>query len=152
MNPNTPFARKPRKQLGPLLVTSTEPAIEWGDYARIKPGVYPAFCRWAKHYRDPRFRRWTCLLRFDVLSDDLMRVLARVPMWMNLGAGERPHAKRTSRYFKEWIRANGNRSPPRKDRLSPTVFTRRMVRVEIADTRGLVPYSKVLKILAWETD
>lgn len=141
----------PQKRRGPVLVRRPEPEILWPDYDRIEPGIYSAYCRWAKHYRDQGFKRWTCLLRFDVLSDDLMRVVARVPLWMNLGERERPHAGRRSRYFKEWIRANGGRSPPRKDRLSPTVFTRRMARVEIADTKGEVPYSKVLKILAWET-
>jgi hypothetical protein len=144
------MTRAPQRQPGPVLVPRAEPEIQWRDYDRIEPGIYPAYCRWAKHYRDPGFKRWTCLLRFDLLSDDLMGVLARVPFWMNLGERERPHAGRRSHYFKEWIRANA-RPPARRDRLSPTVFTRRMARVEIGDTKGEAPYSKVLKILAWET-
>jgi hypothetical protein len=144
------MTRTPQRQLGTVRVLQSEPAIQWGDYDRISPGIYPAYCRWARHYHDPGLRRWTCLLRFDVLSEDSMRVVARVPLWMNLGEHERPHAGRRSRYFREWIRANG-RPPARRDRLSPTVFVRRMARVEIADTKGEVPYSKVLKILAWET-
>ena len=79
-------------------------------------------------YRDPAFRRWTCLLRFDVLSNDMLRVVARVPCWMALGAREKPHAGRRGIYFREWLRANGG-PPIRADRLSPRVFLRRMARV-----------------------
>jgi hypothetical protein len=145
------MTRTPQRQLGPVLVLpQAEPAIQWRDYARIEPGVYPAYCRWGRHYRDPGFKRWTCLLLFDVLSDDLTRVLARVPMWMNLGEREKPYAGRRRKYFKEWVRANG--SPPmRCDRLSPKVFTRRVARVEVDDTKGDTPYSKVRRIISWET-
>ena len=134
----------------PLLVARTEPGIEWRDYDRITPGVYSAYCRWAKHYQDRGFKRWTCLLRFDVLSDDLMRVLACVPMWMNLGSRDRPHAGRRGTYFAQWVRANDG-PPARQDRLSPRVFTGRVGRVEIGDTNGDAPYSVVRKILSWET-
>jgi hypothetical protein len=144
------MTQKPQRQLGPVLVPRVEPEIQWRDYDRIEPGIYPAYCRWAKHYRDPGFKRWTCLLRFDVLSDDLMRVLARVPLWMNLGARDKPHAGRRKRYFKEWVRANGE-PPVRRVRLSPKVFTGRMVRIEIGDTKGDAPYSVVRKIVSWET-
>ena len=48
-------------------------AIEWREYPRIVPSEYLAHCYWAKRYRDPCMRRWTCLLRWDVLSDDLER-------------------------------------------------------------------------------
>jgi hypothetical protein len=135
---------------GPVLLPRAEPEIQWRDYDRIEPGIYPAFCRWAKHYRDPGFKRWTCLLRFDVFSDDLMRVMARVPFWMNLGAREKPHAGRRKRYFKEWVRANGE-SPARQDRLSPKVFVGRMARIEVGDTKGDAPYSVVREIVSWET-
>jgi hypothetical protein len=141
---------KSRSQDGRGVIPKYEPAIQWRDYDRIEPGVYPAYCRWAKCYRDPEFKRWTCLLRFDVLSDDLLRVLARVPFWMNLGAHDRPDAGRRKRYFKEWVLANGE-PPLRKDRLSPRVFTRRMARVEVGDTKGHAPYSVVRRIVAWET-
>src|SRR5438309_4461 len=114
---------KPQRNFGPVLVSQAEPEIEWQNYDRIEPRVYPAYCRWAKHYRDPGFKRWTCLLHFDVLSDDLMRVIARVPWWMNLGSRDKPHAGRRKRYFKEWILANGG-PPARYDRLSPKVFTK----------------------------
>jgi len=138
------------KQFGPVLLSHTEPAIEWRDYDRVEPGIYPAYCRWAKHYKDPGFKRWTCLLRFDLLSADLLRVLACVPFWMNLGAGEKPNAGRRKRYFLEWVRANYG-PPMRSDRLSPKVFTGRMAQVEIGDTKGDAPYSVVRKILSWKT-
>ena len=92
-------------------------------------------------------------LRFNVLSDDLLRLLGSVPCWLNLSGGEKPFAGRRSRYFAEWIRANGI-APTRGDRLSPRVFVGRMTRVEIGDTdptKSPVPYSVVRKILSWET-
>jgi hypothetical protein len=116
----------------------------------MEPGVYPAYCRWAKHYRDPGFKRWTCLVLFEVLSGDLVRVVAHVPFWMNLGARDKPQAGRRRRYFKEWVRANGQ-PPTRQDRLSPKVFTGRIAHIEIGDTKGDAPYSVVRKIVSWET-
>jgi hypothetical protein len=142
-----------QKVSGPTLVPRDEPEIEWRDYPRIQPGSYFAYCRWAKKYHDRGFRRWTCLLRFNVLSDDLLRSLGSVPCWLNLSGGEKPFAGRRSRYFAEWIRANGM-APMRGDRLSPRVFVGRMTRVEIDDTdpaKSAAPYSVVRKILSWET-
>ena len=126
-------------------------AIEWTAYPRIEPGEYLANCYWAKRYRDPAMRRWTCLLRWDVLSGDLMTTVARcIPLWFGLGDGEKPHASRRGKYLREWVRANG--SPPgRGDRLSPNVFTRKIARVQIGDTNSPVPYSVVRRILQWET-
>src|SRR5271157_6233511 len=53
-----------------------EPEIEWREYPLIQSREYPSYCRWAKRYRDPAFRRSTCLLRWDVLTDDLLAVIA----------------------------------------------------------------------------
>lgn len=72
-------------------------AIEWKDYPRIPPGEYRAYCKWGKQYLDPGFRRWTCLLRWDVLADDLFKVIACVPQWFPLGTREKPHASRRVR-------------------------------------------------------
>ena len=105
-----------QERSGRAVVRRTDSEIGWQDYPRIDPGLYFAYCRWAKHYRDRAFHRWTCLLRFDVLSSGL-RPFACVPLWLNLGYGEKPHAGRRSRYFAEWIRANGA-GPTRRDRLS----------------------------------
>jgi len=137
---------------GPHLLPQPEPQVEalWDHYPRLQAGVYPTYCRWARHYWDNGFKRWTCLLRFDVLSADLIRTIACVPWWINLGSEQEPHAKRRSRYFQEWVRANG-KLPLRTDRLSPRVFTHRMALVEIGDTSGVAPYSVVRKIIEWQT-
>jgi hypothetical protein len=124
--------------------------IEWKDYPRIAPGEYRACCKWGKQYRDPGFRRWICLLRWNVLTEDLLRVIACVPLWFPLGAGDKPRASRRGKYLPEWIRANGG-PPARGDRLSPGVFVHRLARVEIGDTEGPVPYSVVRRIIEWET-
>jgi hypothetical protein len=129
----------------------TDDVIEWADYPRIEPGEYFAHCYWGNRYRDRDFKRWTCLLRWAVLSEDQQRTIAKpIPLWFPLGDGEKPRAPRRGKYFPEWVRANGG--PPLKgDRLSPRVFTRRIARVEIGDTKSLVPYSTVRKIIRWET-
>ena len=125
--------------------------IEWRAYARIPPGEYFANCYWAKRYRDPGMKRWTCLLRWDVLSGDLLNTIARcVPLWFALGDGDKPRASRRGKYLPEWVRANGG-PPGRGDRLSPNVFTRRVARVEVGDTGSLIPYSVVKRIIHWET-
>jgi hypothetical protein len=48
----------------------------WAKDATIGQGSFNAR---AKKYRDPGFHRWTCLLLFDVLSDDLLSVIVTVP-------------------------------------------------------------------------
>lgn len=137
----------------PQLLQDSEPAIEWKSYPRITPGVYHAYCALAKLHFDRAIRRHVCFLRWDVLSDDLLNLIARVPLWWNLGSAEKPRAGRRSKYFTEWIRANG--CPPlRNDRLSPRVFRHRMAKVEVGDTdrkRSAAPYSVVRRIIAWET-
>jgi len=127
------------------------PEIEWRDYPRIPPGEFSAYCAGAGTYHDPAFKRWTCMLRFQVLHDNRIDVVARIPMWLSLGSGERPRASRRSNYLKEWVEANCG-PPDRGDRLSPQVFTHRIARVEVGDTtKGAAPYSVVKKILRWET-
>jgi len=143
---------KPQDSPGPVLVHRAEPeAIEWTHHPLIAPGEYPAYCAFARTYFDPGFRRWTCLLQWDVVGPDLVRVIARVPMWLSLGEGKKPRASRRGAYAAEWVKAYGG-PPSRGDRLSPRVFTRRMARVEVSDTtKGPMPYSIVKKILRWET-
>lgn len=134
------------------LVHDAEPGIEWAEYPRLELGTYSAYCHFAKIYFDHHFKRWTCLLRFELRSDDLLRVIApRVPMWLNLGSSAKPQAPRRSRYFKEWVKANSGDSPAKRDSLLPRIFIRRMARVEIGDTKGPAPYSVVRKILCWDT-
>lgn len=127
--------------------------IAWKEYPLIQAREYPAYCRWTKSYRDPGFRRWVCLMRWDILTDDLTTTIATLPYWLSLGQKEKPYASRRSKYLREWVRANGA-PPPRGDRLSPRVFTHRMARVEVGDTdstKSAVPYSVVRKIVRWET-
>jgi len=124
--------------------------IEWADYPRIMPGEYTAYCSSATNYYDAAFKRWTCILRFNVLCDN-GDLRACIPMWLSLGTSNKPRAGRRGKYFPEWIRANGG-APTRGDRLSPRIFRRRFARVEVGDTtRGPAPYSVVKKILFWET-
>jgi hypothetical protein len=125
-------------------------AIEWKDYPRIVPGEYRAYSKFGKQYRDPGFRRWLCLLRWDVLTDDLLHVIACVPQFFPLGAGDKPHASRRGKYLPEWIRAN-SAPPVRGDRLTPRVFVHRLARIEVGDTDGPIPYSVVRRIIEWET-
>jgi len=130
-----------------------EPEIEWKEYPRIPSGEYLAYCEWGKHYRDPGFRSWKCLLRWVVLTEDGLTEIATLPQWFALGKGEKPHGSRRGKYLPEWVRANGG-PPLRGDRLSPRVFTRRMARVEVGDTdpeKSPVPYSVVRKVVTWET-
>jgi hypothetical protein len=134
------------------VVPSREQRIQWREYARIAPGVYSAYCRAATIYLDKGYRRHVCLLCFDVLAADGSS-LARVPLFYSLGQGDKPRAGRRSKYFADWLKANGG-PPVRADRLSPQVFVRRIARVEIADTdrtKSPVPYSVVRRIVEWET-
>src|SRR3954453_3549445 len=93
------------------------PEIEWREYPSIPSGEYSAYCKLAKQYWDPAFRRWTCLLRWDVLSRDLLNVVAKIPVWLPLGAHETPRASRRGKFLREWVIAN-NGPPSRGDRLS----------------------------------
>jgi hypothetical protein len=139
-----------------LLVLSSgqvEPEWDFKHYPRIAAGVYPAYCQSATIYRDPQYKRWTCLLRWDVLADDLLTAIATVPCWFSLGNGERPKATRRCKYLREWVRANGG-PPTRFDRSSRAVFVRRMARVQVDDTHpknSPIPYSVVREILCWDT-
>jgi len=129
------------------LVPENEPAVKWAEYPRIEPGVYPAYCKRAKWYWEPGFKRWTCILLFDILIERQITI----PMWFNGGAGESPIAGRRTLYLPAWVKANGGQ-PTRRDRLSPSVFVRRMARVRVGDTKkGVIPYSVVRQILEWST-
>jgi hypothetical protein len=137
------MTQKPRAEL----------EIQWRSYPLIQSGEYSAYCRWAKQYKDPGFKSWRCLLRWMVLTDDLLTVIATLPQWFPLGDGEKPRAARRGKYLKEWVRAHGS-PPTRGDRLSPQVFVRRMARVEVGVTdpeKSPVPYSVVRRIVSWET-
>jgi hypothetical protein len=126
--------------------------VEWREYPRIAPGVYRAYSAVAKFHYDRSIGRWVCFVRWDVLTDEL-ELIARVPLRWNLGDGEKPRAGRRSKYFKEWVRANGG-PPVRGDRVFPSVFRQRMAQVEVGDTdpnKSAAPYSVVREIIEWET-
>jgi hypothetical protein len=141
---------KPSERPALHLVSENEHAVKWAEYPRIEPGDYPAYCKRAKWYWEPGFKRWTCILLFDVWTDGPNTPLGTIPMWFNGGAGERPKAGRRTLYFPAWLKANGG-PPARRDRLSESVFVRRMARVRVGDTKGPLPYSVVRQILEWST-
>jgi hypothetical protein len=115
----------------------------------IPCGQYLAFCREAEIYFDGGFKRWTCLLDFDIVSEQF-EPIAKLPLWFNLGTGRKPRVTRRSNFLAAWIKAN-NAPPSRIDRLSPKVFLRRMCRVTVGDSNGPLPRSVVKEIVNWET-
>jgi hypothetical protein len=145
-----------RKQTGKA---QAEPEISWTFSPRIDAGVYPAFSRTAKVYRDGQFKRWVCAVHFDVLNSGLIEVLARLTWFLNLGDGEKPHAGRRTNYWRAWVAAN-EAPPNRKDRLSSRVFVSRYARVVVGDTAkdakqmrvaGEHSYSVIREVLKWES-
>jgi hypothetical protein len=146
--------------LRPFLVkqAQAEPEVAWRPRDHITPGQYPAFSCNAKIFRDGIYKRWTCLVNFDVLDDSLIVVIARLGWFLNLGHGEEPRAGQRGRYWAAWILANSGRAPKRNDRLAPGIFRNRhavvLVRDVERDFRGVTsqePYSVVADVLSWET-
>jgi len=150
-------AAKPRERRG--IDPRTEPEITWTHIPRIEPGEYPAYARSAKIVWDKHYKRWYCAVQFDVLTDDLAEVRAELTLFLNMGDRERPHAGRRGNYWQAWTAANGG-PPPRKDRLSPRIFTKRYARVIVGDTTKnfkqtalaeSMAYSVVRKVVRWES-
>lgn len=135
----------------PFPARKQEPEIEWSDYPRLQPGAYLGCCSWAGKYYDRQFQRWVCLLRWRVLTEDLQTIAQSIPQWFRLADGEKPRASRRGKYLSAWVAANNGRPPSRIDRLSPKIFTHRLAKVLVGDTRGPVPYSTIRKIISWET-
>jgi hypothetical protein len=132
-----------------------EPEVRFQEYPRIAAGTYQAYSTFAKIYRDPCFKRWTCLIRFEVFRN-LFESIAILPLWLNLGRAEKPRAGRRSKYLSEWVRAAGQQLARRTGRggLDASVFRNRMARVLVGDTdpkKSPMPYSVVKEIIAWET-
>jgi len=106
---------------------------------------------WAKQYKDPGFKSWRCLLRWMVLTDDLLTVVATVPQWfplvMERSREHRGEANILKMGESTWL------PPTRGDRLSPQVFVRRMARVEIGitDPEKASAVFVVRRIVSWET-
>ena len=142
-----PSARQPRR--GPQIIRAPQTEIEFDYRDRFEPGEYPAYCRATKVWRDKQYRRWICTLQFDVRTEDLLQVIGRVTMFLNLGKKERPHAGRRGKYWAAWLQANGGH-PKRRDKLSQKVFERRMALIVIGDVPNKF-YSVVREIEGWET-
>jgi hypothetical protein len=151
-----PFSARAERP-SPFLVKQDEPEISWKPRDYLPAGNYPAFSRTAKTYFDRTFKRWQCVVNFDVLSDDLVTVIARLGWFLNLGCGEKPHAGHRSKFWCAWISANGG-SPKRGDRMTPNVFHNRhaLVRVRVVSrnfervTSGEL-YSVIDSVLSWNT-
>jgi hypothetical protein len=161
MMASTPQKQKPK---GPVLVPEKgcrEPAVEFRHHDHVEPGEYLGYCRSADIHFDQNFRRWVCCLQFDVFAEDRTTLIAKLTKFFNLGTGDKPGARsRRRHYWIAWCKANGGRPPRRNDRMSPQLFVRRFARVQVVDVTkdvaGVVAsdemvYSKVSRILAWET-
>jgi hypothetical protein len=129
-----------------------EPEVQqMREYPHVIPGVHAAYCHTARIYFDRTFARWVCFLGFDLMVAESGETIARgIPSWLSLGKGECPRASRRSKYFAVWVQANGA-GPRRHDRMGASVFRHRMARVQIVDTQGPAPYSRVSDIVSWET-
>lgn len=135
-----------------------EPEVQWRYVPRLAPGAYPAYCRAAKTYRDPVFKRWVCAAQFDVLSES-QETLGRLTWFLNLGSADKPQVTRRRKYWAAWVKANG-RPPQRRDRMSAHVFKNRYATVVVADTtrdsrQDLetkdLAYSVIRDVLSWDT-
>lgn len=139
--------------------------VDWSQDLRVEPGEYQAVSTFAKLYCDPQFKRWVCLIRWRLIAGDGQSTVGTVPMWLaGLGRGERPRATRRGSYWAAWTLAHGG-PPARGDRLSPSVFRRRLALVQVADSQewrpdrdgkpklvaAAAPYSKVTRIIEWLT-
>jgi hypothetical protein len=138
------------KEIAPTFVASE----------RLEPGEYRGHCRHTNIYRDGFFKRWICLLQFDVKGDSL-QTIGHATRFINLGRRDKPHFGRRSDYFAEYVKAMGA-APKRADRVAPNrVFLGRMATIIIGDVINnfrdrklqIAPelfYSVVREIKAWD--
>ncbi len=134
--------------------SQAEPEIEMPHYARIQPGIYSSYCRHSCIYYDRCYKRWVCLLRFDIFAADNITVLGSPCMFLNLGSGKKPRASLRGRFLVELKKADAEAEARRHDRLTARVFRGRMATIRIADTdekRSAALYSVVTEILSWDT-
>jgi hypothetical protein len=132
------------------VVEEDAPVFEGVEYARIKPGQYSGQCVYFKVYYDRGFKRWTAMLRFQLIDEE-----EEIYGFLNLGRRERPHAGRRSRYWAEWTLANGA-TPRKRQEMSPRVFRGKVFLVEVGDVtkagdgkshQACAIYSTVKKII-----
>jgi hypothetical protein len=152
-------AAQSKSRTSRLAVVRGDPEISWSHTERIEPGLYPAYSRSAKVYRDRQFKRWVCAAQFDVLDGSRMNVLARLTWYLNLGSKAKPRAGRRTNYWAAWVKANGG-PPKRHDRISPAVFIRRQALVKVEDTgknhrqaaiSANESYSVIRDVVEWQT-
>ncbi len=137
---------------------SPEPQVTFASYDYIEPGTYQGFSRSAKIYQDKFFKRWTCVVLFDVLDGSLVNVIARLAWYLNLGTGDKPRAGRRGNFWAAWCAAKGS-APKRGDRMTAAVFVHRHVTVEVESVtknhEGISlsepSYSKIARIVSWNT-
>jgi hypothetical protein len=141
---------------GPEKTSEFAPVCDENPYPLLKPGKYAAQSVHARIYRDPQFRRWTVMIRFQLLASGGLACVGQVCGFFNLGQDENPRAGRRSRYWRAWVIANGAQ-PRKRQVLSPRVFKGKIFEVEIETVRHgqdgrehpiAMQYSTVREILA----
>ena len=78
-------------------------------------------------YKDPRFKRWVCQLKFITLQSQ-----QEVFGFLNLGNGDAPIVKKESDYRRAWMEANGG-EPSRRNRYAQSIFKGKIYLVKISD-------------------
>jgi hypothetical protein len=123
-----PFMERSQDE-GHTIRTGPEPVCERAPYPRYEPGTYEAECISAEIGFDAMYRRWSCVLKFSILSDGS-------PVWCFLNLGKNPkNGKRSrSRYYRAWVIANGER-PRNRQTLSSRLFIGKIFEIEIGDVR-----------------
>ncbi len=118
----------------PFLIRQPQYELEvaWRPRDHIAPGEYPAFSRHSKIFWDGMYKRWVCLVNFDIL-DDHLSAIAKLGWFSNLGKGDKPHAGHRSKFWAAWILANSGRNPKRIDRLTASIFPNRHAVVLVRD-------------------
>lgn len=141
----------------PRLVEKPDEAIEFASWDRISPGTYSAYSRNAFVYLDRGFKRWVCMVKFDILDGE--KKIASLAWFLNLGKGEKAHAGLRSNFYAAWVMASGTK-PQRLDRTALKVFKGRMATVTVDyitrnHKQQAIPdaaaYSVITQVLSWDT-
>ena len=103
------------------------PICDDAPYPRLKPGEYDARCVEARIYKDKRFRRWVCRLKYSIIPEG-----PHVYGFFNLGCGDKPYAGRGAEYRRAWVEASGD-VPRKGQRLGHSVFRDKIFRVRVDD-------------------
>ena len=130
-------ADEERQNLSAFLVAegtmpSSDPELvcEYSAYPLYAEGTYDLRCVHARTYRDPQFKRWTCLLTFQFLDSK-----DRVCGFLNLGKGDTPAVGRRSKFYRAWAMASEVR-PRKQQRMSQQVFVGKVFKVRVRTVTG----------------